>query len=71
MSCVLFWIAEIGTPAAMRPMTGTETELLFVLPSAGFGAAAARLRLAEAALDDARRKAAAGLDARGYRLPAA
>jgi hypothetical protein len=26
MSWVLFWIAEIGTPAAIRPMTGTETD---------------------------------------------
>lgn len=59
---LLFWIAEIGTPAAIRPMTGTEAEFPLSALGAGFGAGAAAtgVRLAEAALDDARRKARRG-----------
>jgi hypothetical protein len=46
-------------------MTGTVAELPLSALGAGFGAGCDRLRLAEAALDDARRKAARGLQARG------
>ncbi len=35
MSCVWFWMAEIGTPAAMRPMTGIDTVRLSIMCDGG------------------------------------
>ena len=66
MTWLLVWIASIGVPAAMRPITGTATGR--PLSSSERGADAA-----EIALDHARREAAraAAADAVGDRIPAA
>ena len=52
--CVWSWMAEIGTPAAIRPMTGTTARAV-----AAVIAGRDRLHLAEIALDDIGREIAA------------
>ena len=66
MTWLLVWIASIGVPAAMRPMTGTATGRP---PSSSDAVAHA----AEIALDHARRETAraAGCHAVGDRIRAA
>ena len=40
MSCVWLWIALIGVPAAIRPITGTETVRLSSTVEAGISSCA-------------------------------
>ncbi len=67
MVCVRVWIASMGVPAAMRPITGTIDRRI-VVDRPGRGGTGA----AEIAGDDARREGARPgrrLDGRGFRQP--